>query len=62
MHCRWKNENIQIPHVNLNVFTTYLTVFTEITSYKPVFNFNKQEHFQAEDPFVSKQLAYVLDL
>ena len=36
MYCCWENENIWIPHINSNVFMPYLTVFTKITSYKPV--------------------------
>ena len=35
MHCCWKNKNILVPHENSNVFI-YLTVFTDITCYKPV--------------------------
>ena len=36
MHSGNRIENIRIPRIDSNLFMTYLTVFTEITSYNPV--------------------------
>ena len=45
MRWYWKNENIQITQESSNDFITYLTLFTEITSYKPVLQLKKTRIF-----------------